>query len=84
MLEEYKLADCEKLIDKYVNEFKGEMVTLEEGCLGLGTILLHGAKGKKAILIKEVYVNPWSSTHTIRKYNSMPKKYLKLLQKADI
>ena len=80
----YSLDSCEKLIGKYVNEFKGEMVILEEGCLGLGTILLHGAKGKKTVIIKEVYVNNWSSTHTIRKYNSMPKKYLELLGKADI
>ncbi len=71
----YKLSTCEELIDKYVNEFNGECTTLEEGCLGLGLVLLHNAKGKKTILIKEFYLNSQSSGHTIRMYNKMPKKY---------
>jgi hypothetical protein len=70
----YTLASCEMLISKYVNEYKGECLVLEEGILGLGTILLHGAENKKSILIKEVYLNPWNSGHTIRMYNKLPKK----------
>ena len=71
----YTLAACELLIDKYVNEFKGESTTIREGVLGLGTVLLHSAKGKKYILITEIYLNAWSSGHTIRMYNKIPKKY---------
>jgi hypothetical protein len=71
----YRLSDCEDLISKYVNEYKGECQVIEEGVLGLGTILLHSAIGKKVVLIKEVFLNEWSSGHTIRKYNKMPKKY---------
>ena len=79
-MKSYKLSDCEKLIDRYVNEFKGQATEIEEGCLGLGTLLLHDAKGKKAVLIQEFYVNAWSSGHKIRLYNKLPKKYQKLIQ----
>jgi len=75
----HTLSTCEDLIAKYTNQYNGEITTLEEGCLGLGTVLLHNAEGKKTILIKEVYLNHWSSGHTIRKYNKMPQKYKKLL-----
>lgn len=75
----YKLSDCEFLITKYVNEFQGEVLIIEEGCLGLGTVLLHSAAGKKCVLIREIYLNEWSSSHTIRKYNKLPKKYQKLV-----
>lgn len=71
----FRLKDCEMLIDKYINEYGGECTILNEGCLGLGTVLLHSAKNKKTILIKEVFLNEWSSGHTIRMYNKMPKKY---------
>lgn len=71
----YNLNDTQALIDKYVNEFGGQCTQLEEGVLGLGKLLLHSAKGKKTIVIKEVYLNEWSSAHTIRMYNKLPKKY---------
>ena len=73
----YGLQNCENLINKYVNDYKGEATTLEEGCLGLGTVLLHSAEGKKTILIKEFFINSQSSGHTVRKYNKIPKKYQK-------
>lgn len=75
----YTLASCEKLIDRYVNEYKGECLILDEGCLGLGKILLHSADGKKTIVITEKFVSAWSSTHTIRKWNKIPKKYEKMI-----
>jgi len=71
----YSLKSCESLIDTYVNTYKGVLTTIEEGVLGLGTLLLHSASGKKCIVIKEVYLTPWSSGHTIRKYNKLPRKY---------
>ena len=75
----YTLKSCEELIDRYVNQYNGELTVIDEGCLGLGLILLHNAQGKKTIVIREVYVNAWVSTHTIRRYNKIPKKYNKLL-----
>lgn len=78
-MKNYTLKTCEALITKYVNELGGECLQINEGCLGLGTVLLHGAKGKKSILIKEVFVNAWKSAHTIRMFNKLPKKYNNLI-----
>lgn len=75
----YSLSDCQDLIDKYVHELNGTATTIEEGCLGLGTIVLHDAPKKKTIIIREVFLNSWSSGHTIRMYNKTPKKYEQLL-----
>lgn len=75
----YTLQACENYINKYVNEYGGELTIIEEGCLGLGNLILHSAKGKKSIVIKEVFVNTWVSTHTVKMYNKLPKKYAKLL-----
>ena len=78
-MKNYTLKTCEELIYKYVNNLGGECLEIEEGCLGLGTILLHSAEGKKAVLIKEFFINEWTSGHTIRTYNNLPKKYNKLI-----
>lgn len=75
----YTLLTCEDLIQTYVNDYGGDYLTIQEGCLGLGTILLHSAPGKKAVLITEIYLNAWSSGHTITKYNKLPKKYQSII-----
>jgi len=75
----YTLKSCEILIDKYLNEWNGEALQIEEGILGLGTLLLHNGDNVKTVLIKEVYLNEWNSTHAVTKYNKMPKKYEKLI-----
>jgi hypothetical protein len=31
----------------------------------------------KACVIQERYLNPWSSGHSVRFYNELPKKYAK-------
>jgi hypothetical protein len=49
-----------------------------EGCLGSGNWILT-APGKKTAIIKEVYVNAWQSTHTVKMYNEIPKKYQSIL-----
>ena len=75
----YNLLACEKLISQYA-ELGGEVDTIREGILGLGTIILHRAPGKKSIIINEVYLNANSSGHTIRMYNRLPKKYARQVQ----
>ena len=75
----YTLKAVEELTQRYLH-LGGEVETLEEGTLGLGTVLLYGAPGKKVIVIKEVYLNHWSSGHTVRMYNKIPKKYEKALE----
>jgi len=75
----YSLKQCEDLIYKYANTYGGEVVTISEGVLGLGQIMLTGVKGKKHIIITEFYINPWSSGHKIRMYNKLPKKYARYI-----
>ena len=79
-MKNYSLSSCQELINTYVNEYGGDVTELREGVLGLGTILLHGAKGKKTIIINEYYINAWQSGHTIRMYNKIPKKYERALE----
>lgn len=74
-MKNYTLQSCEELIEKYVNELGGDLITIDEGCLGLGTILLYGATGKKSVLIKEYFINSWTSGHDIKMFNKLPKKY---------
>lgn len=73
----YTLSACQELMNHYINK-GGEVITLEEGCLGLGEVICYG-EGLKTTIIKEVYLNEWSSGHTIRMYNKTPKKYENLL-----
>jgi hypothetical protein len=75
----YSLKSCEELIDRYVYEYQGEIFQIEEGILGLGFLLLHSAEGKKTVVIREFFINSWVSGHSVRKYNTIPKKYLKLI-----
>ena len=74
----YSLSECEKLINKYV-ERGGEVYTIEEGCLGLGIMVLTG-HNLKTTIIKEVYLNEWSSAHKVRMYNKCPKKYQEIIK----
>jgi hypothetical protein len=75
----YALETVEGLIQDYVDNHGGQVTTIEEGVLGYGTTLLHSAEGCKTIVIKEVYLNAWSSSHTVRMYNVAPKKYQKFI-----
>lgn len=78
----FSLSECEKLITKYIN-FGGICTELSEGCLGLGTIILHGAIGKKTVLIQEYYINEWTSGHKIRLFSKLPKKYAKQIEQVE-
>lgn len=73
----YTLAAVENLINRYI-ERGGNMAEAEPGVLGYGVVVLFG-EGLKTIVIKEVYLNEWSSGHTITKYNECPKKYEKYI-----
>ena len=75
----YSYTQVDELIQKYADKGGGTLQT-DEGCLGSGDWLLFDHSGRlKFIVIKEVYLNEWSSAHTIRKYNKIPKKYEKIL-----
>jgi len=67
----------ENLTDKYINK-GGQVVELVEGVLGYGTTICFG-DNLKCCIIQEVFESSWSSTHSIRFYNEIPKKYQSLL-----
>ena len=77
-MKRYTLEAVENLIQAYIDK-GGEMHQLEEGVLGHGLLMLTGESLKTAI-IKEVFVNSWSSAHTVRFYNEMPKKYANMME----
>ena len=73
----YTLEVCENLIRKYY-ENDGYCITIEDGSLGIGTVLCFG-EGLKTTVIHEKFLNEWSSAHSIRKYNKAPQKYQKII-----
>lgn len=77
----YSLKTCQELIETYINEFKGSLYQIEEGILGLGKLILYNGNGRKSVIIEEIFETSWTSTHKIRMYNKLPKKYKTLINK---
>lgn len=73
----YSLNSIKKLMNQYIDK-GGQVIELTEGVLGHGTTVCFGEKLKFCV-IQERFETSWSSTHTIRLYNKMPKKYELLL-----
>jgi len=63
----YSSTAVSDLIDRYL-EAGGDVETISEGVLGHGHIVLTGPGLKRAV-IKERYINAWSSGHSVRMYN---------------
>ena len=74
----YTPTEAEKLINRFSEFEESQIVQIDEGCLGIGGWILT-AKGKKTVIIKEVFINSWSSGQSITIYNKTPKKYEKYL-----
>ncbi len=73
----YTLEAVDRFIAKYI-EKGGQIINIAEGSLGYGKILLI-AEGMRSSIVNEVYLNEWSSGHTVRQYISLPKKYDKFV-----
>ena len=73
----YSYQSVDKLIEHYC-ENGGDAVQTDEGTLGSGDWILFGLA--YSFVIKEVYLNPWSSAHKVRRYKNLPKKYLSVLK----
>jgi len=74
------------LIDKYLNA-GGEVETAQDGCLGVGTLILQDIQDMKLkeFVIEEYYVNEWTSHHRLKTYTKgIPKKYIKMLEEYTI
>ena len=85
-----KIYDCTAVAninERYRRECKKvhkepDIITLREGTLGYGNMVLM-CDGFKTAIIQERYLNCWSSGHTIRLYNKTPKKYLILIKRKE-
>lgn len=78
----YSIEDLEALISKYQDK-GGEVYRLGDESLGLGTVILTAPEELHlySFIIKEVYLNEWSSGHTLRRYRKLPKCYLQIIDK---
>lgn len=77
----YTTHAVDDLIERYFAK-GGEMYQIEEGGLGYGLLILTGYNLRSAV-IKEVYLNCWSSAHKVRFYNELPKKYEKMIEEWE-
>ena len=76
----YNFRQIDKFLDKYSKFENSEIIQIKEGILGSGDWICI-APGKKTAIIKEIFVNGWNSTHTLKLYNKTPKKYIELINK---
>jgi hypothetical protein len=72
------LSQIDGLISQYL-EKNGEILQIEEGCLGHGFLILQG-EGLKTTIVKEVFTNEWASGHEVTMYNKLPKKYQQIIE----
>lgn len=80
----YSFEAVSDLLCRYIDA-GGEVYEMREGVLGHGDLLLYDLCGNlKTYVIREVALNEWSSAHTVRTYNKMPAKYLKMLEAVGI
>lgn len=77
----YTTTAVDNLISQYI-ELGGEAITITEGCLGHGLLVLR-CNGYKTVIVTEVFVNHWNSGHKVRFYNKTPKKYEALIEKLE-
>lgn len=68
----YNYQTADKLISDYIQR-DGQAHQFTEGCLGSGNWILSGLTN--SFVIKEVFINSWSSGHKITRYKTLPKKY---------
>ena len=73
----YTTTQIDELISVYLDR-GGEVFQIEEGTLGHGHLVLW-APGCKFATIRERYLNPWSSAHTIRLSHKIGAKAAKIV-----
>lgn len=76
-MKKYTCTAVADLIDKYM-ERNGIAYELIPGTLGYG-LTVCVAEGCRTAIIREQYLNQWSSAHTVRFYNRIPLKYANMI-----
>lgn len=76
----YTCTSIDEFIIRYIKK-GGQAYCIDEGVLASGDWILFDKRGKlKSCIIKEVYINPWSSGQSLRKYRKLPEKYAKMIR----
>ena len=80
----YSISSTQEFISSMIE--KGwDCVELDEGVLGVGDLVLIAPDDKHYnFVIREVYLNEWSSGQTIRKCAKLSQKILKEIEKAEL
>lgn len=74
---------CENLINRLANEYDYTMVQVEEGSLGLGDVVMVPSHDNQYFfIIREYYLNEWSSGHKYMKCRKLPKEWDKKVDAA--
>lgn len=76
----YNQTAVDNLINRYSKNENFELYTIPGSLLDNHIIR---AKGKKTAIIREKFLNEWSSAYTIILYNKTPKKYQKVIDLLD-
>lgn len=74
----YNYKEIDKFIERYSSFENSIVIQIRESILGSGDWICT-APNKKTAIIKEIFVNEWNSTHTLKLYNKTPKKYINLI-----
>lgn len=80
----YEMKHLQKFINTLLSEYDYTFVQVEEGCLGLGDIAMLPPDDKHYyFLIREIYLNEWSSGHQMMKCRKLPKSWEKAMAEAE-
>jgi hypothetical protein len=74
----YTNEAVDKVTDKYLSQ-GGEVAIIEDAVLACYGLAICYGEGLKYCVIKERYLNGWSSGNTMQFFNKLPKKYATLL-----
>lgn len=79
----YTISSTEEFVNSMID--KGwEYIQLSEGSLGIGDIVLVAPNEKKwNFVIREVFLNAWSSAQTIRRCRKLSQKLLKEIEEKE-
>lgn len=80
---ERSITACETMINQAA-ALGLNVCELEPGTLGLGLVVID-SRGTcyRSYVIREAYVNPWVSTHIVRSYRELPKKYANMIDNEE-
>ena len=69
----------DNLADKFVKK-GGEIITLRDGSLLNFGLAVFQCEGLHTAIIREQYLNEWSSAYSVKQYKTLPKKYADMIE----